>query len=367
MKKLLLLFYLFIGFHSSSQNLVLNPSFENFSTCPFIRGAFHLNVTNWLVPNNSTVDYFNSCSPKLNFSNMFGEQSPKTGQGYVGFFTYSSKNYREYLMGQTNSSLVRGKKYKVSFYVSLSDKSLYSITQIGVLFSKIKETNINNSKVINAEKIAKKSSNLNYIKIKDKASLSNKTEWSKIEFVYEAKGFERFFTIGNFENNKNTELEKFDGSKTLKYAYYYIDEVSIEALEKESLNLVVETPKKTITKTPTIKTNEVYTFKNVLFDFDKAELLAVSIEELNELYKYLIENSSLNIEIYGHTDNVGLNTRNKELSTQRAKAVADYLISLGINTNRISSFGFGSSKPLTTNQTEKGRQKNRRVEFKLIK
>ena len=104
----------------------------------------------------------------------------------------------------------------------------------------------------------------------------------------------------------------------------------------------------------------------MLFDFDKSELLDVSIDELNELYKHLKENSNLNIEIYGHTDSVGLETRNKELSQQRAKAVADYLISRGLDASKTKFFGFGSSKPISDNETEEGRQLNRRVEFKLI-
>ena len=74
----------------------------------------------------------------------------------------------------------------------------------------------------------------------------------------------------------------------------------------------------------------------------------------------------LTIEIYGHTDSAGLAKRNKELSGERAKAVADYLISLGLDASRIKSFGFGSSKPVSDNETEAGRQLNRRVEFKLI-
>jgi len=109
-----------------------------------------------------------------------------------------------------------------------------------------------------------------------------------------------------------------------------------------------------------------YTFKNVLFDFDKAELLNTSIEELDKLSFYLKENETLNIEIYGHTDNVGLTKRNNELSLQRAKAVSEYLILKGLENERIQWFGFGSSKPLVDNTTEDNRAKNRRVEFKLI-
>ena len=138
--------------------------------------------------------------------------------------------------------------------------------------------------------------------------------------------------------------------------------LSVEPLEKEKSEKVL-----TPTKVPIKEVNQIYTFKNVLFDFDKAELLSASYKELNQLYEYLKEFPNFKIEIYGHTDNVGLEKRNKELSELRAKAVSDYLISLGLDSNRIKSFGFGSSKPITTNATPSGRQTNRRVAFKLIK
>lgn len=62
-----------------------------------------------------------------------------------------------------------------------------------------------------------------------------------------------------------------------------------------------------------------------------------------------------------------MNKRNEDLSKQRAKAVAQYLILLGLKDTRITFFGFGSLKPISTNKTEEGRQQNRRVEFRLIK
>ena len=92
----------------------------------------------------------------------------------------------------------------------------------------------------------------------------------------------------------------------------------------------------------------------------------VSKEELDQLYKHLEANSTLKIEIYGHTDSIGLEARNQELSEQRAKAVLDYLIEKGLNATRIKSFGFGNTQPISDNDTEEGRQLNRRVAFKLI-
>jgi outer membrane protein OmpA-like peptidoglycan-associated protein len=103
----------------------------------------------------------------------------------------------------------------------------------------------------------------------------------------------------------------------------------------------------------------------VLFEFDKATLIATSVKELDELYTYLQERPTFTIEIYGHTDSIGTPKRNKELSIERAKAVSDYLIAKGLNVSRIKWFGFGSKKPIVPNDTEAQRKKNRRVEFRL--
>ena len=111
------------------------------------------------------------------------------------------------------------------------------------------------------------------------------------------------------------------------------------------------------------KPGEVVLLENVLFETNKAVLLQESYESLNQLAKQLQANKSVQIEIRGHTDNVGKETKNQTLSEQRAKTVLDYLVSQGIEAKRFSYHGFGSSQPIASNETEEGRTKNRRVEF----
>ena len=118
--------------------------------------------------------------------------------------------------------------------------------------------------------------------------------------------------------------------------------------------------------TPKIERNKIYTFKNVLFEFNKADLLSASEEEINVLATILRNNKKLSIEIYGHTDAVGSQERNLELSNERAKSVATYLIEKGIDKDRVKWLGYGSSKPVADNTTEEGRTQNRRVEFKVL-
>lgn len=111
------------------------------------------------------------------------------------------------------------------------------------------------------------------------------------------------------------------------------------------------------------KYEEVIVLENVLFQTNKSVLLEESFESLNKLVQQLQTNKSLKIEIRGHTDNVGMEAKNQTLSEQRAKTVLTYLVSKGVDVNRFSYKGFGSTQPITANDTEEGRMKNRRVEF----
>lgn len=105
---------------------------------------------------------------------------------------------------------------------------------------------------------------------------------------------------------------------------------------------------------------------NLFFNTGEAELLPASINELQRVIKILKKHPQ-RIEIGGHTDNVGSDAFNKNLSEQRAKAVRDYLVENGIPAKQLVIRGYGKSKPIADNNTEEGRQRNRRVEFKFIK
>lgn len=104
---------------------------------------------------------------------------------------------------------------------------------------------------------------------------------------------------------------------------------------------------------------------NIFFDFNKSELTEKSFSELNEVAKFLKDNPSVKVEISGHTDNIGNEAYNKQLSLQRAKAVVDYLVSHQIEATRLTQKGYGSQKPIKPNDSEENRQANRRIEFKI--
>jgi OOP family OmpA-OmpF porin len=103
--------------------------------------------------------------------------------------------------------------------------------------------------------------------------------------------------------------------------------------------------------------------KNIQFDFAKYTLQTSSSTELNKLLAVLKSKPKNKIEIHGHTDNIGNKTANILLSENRALEVKKYLVKNGIVESRIQTKGFGSAYPITTNETEEGRGRNRRVEF----
>ena len=115
-----------------------------------------------------------------------------------------------------------------------------------------------------------------------------------------------------------------------------------------------------------IETNASIVLNNIFFDVNKFELKTDSQVELDKLIQLLTENPNLKIEISGHTDNAGKPADNLLLSNNRAKAVVTYLVSKNIAAQRLSSKGYGETKPIADNKTEAGKALNRRTEMKVI-
>ncbi|MFL5728964.1 MAG: OmpA family protein [Cytophagaceae bacterium] len=106
---------------------------------------------------------------------------------------------------------------------------------------------------------------------------------------------------------------------------------------------------------------------NVFFEQSKAVLINTSYPELDRLVEIMKENPGMEIELRGHTDNVGDPAKNMKLSEDRVQVVKDYMVSKGINAVRITGKGFGGTQPLVTNGSEETRKQNRRVEFVITK
>ncbi len=107
--------------------------------------------------------------------------------------------------------------------------------------------------------------------------------------------------------------------------------------------------------------------EGIQFKSGSAQILPVSESVLNKVVKILADNHAIKVEIQGHTDRTGSAEQNKLLSTKRAESVKKYLVGHGIAEYRLSTIGYGADKPIASNETDEGKQKNRRIEFIIVK
>ena len=134
--------------------------------------------------------------------------------------------------------------------------------------------------------------------------------------------------------------------------------------------VVAEKPKPEIiadVKVEDIKEGDVFQLKNILFRQSMSILLPTAVEEVDKLIAFMKKNPTIRIELSGHTDNVGDKVKNYNLSEQRVKVIKNKLVMNGVDESRIETVAYGGTKPIADNSTEAGRQKNRRVEMKILK
>ncbi len=349
-KKLLFLQLLSLTFTSTicGQNLVQNPSFEELNKCPEELGNIESDVPYWSKASDGTTDYFNVCSLRLGIPKNFnGIQSAEFGVGYAGFYLSAPNDYREYLQGELSEPLIEGKKYEVSFHISLAEKSKQAIRDIGVLFSK-KRIKEDTRKALTRHQDKNKKNEYNFAEVRNWEYFADKKSWMLIKTEFIANGTEKYLTIGNFRDNARSKLLKVKGEKSA--SYYYLDQVSVvDYNAKYPYN--------------DLELNKTYVLENVLFPTDVYRLNDESKRELDRLYKGLKKNDNLFVTVQAHTDDVGSKNYNKSLSSKRARAVAKYLLSKGLSKDRIRWAGFGGDQPVAENTSAEGKQKNRRAEF----
>jgi outer membrane protein OmpA-like peptidoglycan-associated protein len=138
------------------------------------------------------------------------------------------------------------------------------------------------------------------------------------------------------------------------YSSFDIPSISNDQLYGESnVEIMIEQPK-------------IFTLKNVLFDTGKSSLKSSSFKELDELVYLLKNKPNINIEIAGHTDNIGNSVDNMNLSLKRAESVLLYLIKKGVNKDRLKAQGYGDTQPVASNDNQSDRKLNRRTEIRML-
>ena len=106
--------------------------------------------------------------------------------------------------------------------------------------------------------------------------------------------------------------------------------------------------------------------QGIYFATGQSDILPQSYNALQQLLQTLHDNPEMRIELRGHTDDQGTASFNMKLSEARAAAVANYLIGKGIDAQRLTTLGFGESKPVESNAKPEGRSRNRRVEYRVL-
>ncbi len=291
--------------------------------------------------------------------NFNGTQPADFGAGYAGLYLFAPDDYREYLQSELIQPLVKGQTYKVSFYVSLAERSDYAVKEFGLLFSKDKIQVLGKKELSVKKRLEQKDNEYHYQEIGYTNFFVDTKDWVLVYLQFEANGGERYMTLGNFKNNARTRFFKIKG-KEKRGAYYYVDMVMVEPVGTIGNN--ADSTTEAIVQ-HNYELGKAHIFNSLLFRFDSDVLGDAAKAEIRRLYQHLKHNGSLQVQIGGHTDNIGPDAYNTALSSARAQAVAGYLHKLGIAKNRIEWQGYGGSRPLASNGDESGRRLNRRVEF----
>ena len=213
-------------FSSAAQvlNLVPNPNYEIYSTCPSAIGELQ-KATGWanVTGHQGTPDYFNVCTSNSIIdipTNAFGFQNPSSGNGYIGLNMYyeAEPNFREYIQTRLTIPLVAGETYTISFKASLADKSKYSAPCFQFYFS-----NTPVSAFIGWFPITTVTP-----QVSSTTQITSKTAWTSVSINYTAMGGEEYLTMGNFRNDASTPgITTEAGPWTYASVYYYIDDYSL--------------------------------------------------------------------------------------------------------------------------------------------
>jgi len=208
----------------SGQNRILNSGFEEKSGCPERSGMIYL-ANFWFSPNNGSPDYFNDCSPSLEYGTEFnkkGGRLPHSGHGYAGlqFYNMNRNEYYEYLETMLDSALTANQLYCIKVYVSLG-KATYAFNEFDAVLS-----------VAELKSTIPVKLKIPHTVLSNGTYLTNNQNWMCIQGTYEAKGGERYLTLGNFsEKNDFWNIRTRNVTDSLfKSSYYFIDDVSIEAI-----------------------------------------------------------------------------------------------------------------------------------------
>ena len=329
----LFFFFVLLSLFANSQTIVFEEGFEG-DTCTWeycnSNNSIEKFTDNWYSPNFATPDLI---CPK-NSERISGDQfvlEPKFDSMSLGLIFSKGKkvDWAEYGQTQLKHPLKKGHQYYIEFWVSANCR-YKSIPSFGIYFSK--------------DSLIKKKLEKSNFKVQPQIYTNCRLtrRWKKISGYFSPEEDKEFLTIGVFDDAK---------IKSGRF-YFSVDNILIkEIFDKNE-----------------IEEDDTFCFEpgdkielKIEFETGSAAILKESFSVLKKFARTLKSLPNILVQIEGHTDSRGDDDENQLLSEERAKSVYDFLIKNGAKSNQLRSKGFGESQPITTNETESGRQKNRRV------
>ena len=334
-----------------SQNLVVNPSFEDGIECDNETEETTY-PTDWSALAGSPR-FINPNCPLTPETKTYiqGIKLPSAAEGDV-FVGMGLDVEGEYLQGKLSKAMEAGKRYMVKLRVRLPVRFCFTaIDELGVVLT--------DSVLAVTEDYS--SIDLPSLKLlsNDQGPIKSQYEWLELSALYIAKGTEDKIMIGNFKDcNVSNFKKRKESTEKKQCTYIYIDMVSVEEYKEISL--------KNYNSGSDLKKGDRYVLKDVEFETALDKLKGESFSSLDDLAKRLIETPTLRLEVSGHTDNTGDEATNRIFAKSRAEAVTNYLIAKGVKSNQLIAEGKGSAVNIAINNSEKNREKNRRIEIQVL-
>ncbi len=299
MKKYLLTLLTLVSIQqlSSAQNLLNNPDFEQYISCPSALGEIHY-CNNWWSANNGSPDYFNSCDQSTaNVPNgYFGYQPAYNGNAYAGIICYmgvAPQNTREYISQKLATPMEIGAHYKVSMKVSMSNRSQYTMKGIGAYFY--------------TDTLAIDTAHVHQLNVTPQIDytpygfITDTVNWLTLSDSFVASETFDHIIIGCFKTDNVLDTSLVNANSFLETAYYFIDGVIVEKITSTGINGVA-TINPTISPIPLVTVSKL-TFSNMqqlayqLNIFDVQGRMIRRIENIRKS-EIIIERGDLNSGCY---------------------------------------------------------------------
>jgi outer membrane protein OmpA-like peptidoglycan-associated protein len=359
-----------------------NASFEDFP----IQGKSPRGWTDCGFPGETPPDVQPSGNPSFAFFDVIKE--PQDGSTYLGLVVRDNETW-EMVSQRLDVPLEPGKCYEFSLYIARSE--------FYVSPSRTTSTRTNYTTPATM-RIWGGSGYCNKRELLDGTKEIINTRWLKYEFRFEPTERHTYILLEAFY--KTPTLFPYNGNVLVDNASAIVpvpcdDEIPVATVEptpepevqpqkdpepvedpfttpneeiaektgetaQEEDKLIAELDRKTIKKGQTIKIDKLF------FQADSSQIMSESYPVLDEIFRFLNMNQDVVVEIGGHTNGNPPHEYCDRLSTQRAKAVADYLSNKGIDRGRLQFKGYGKRKPIASNVTYEGRRRNQRVEIKIL-